>query len=68
MSTSITPRKTINEVVDFCYKYNIPELGGQIQLFESYYKSNPKTAMKEWKKVYEAYTNKTLIYYLTRFK
>ena len=67
MSINI-PRKTLNNVIDFLYKHNIPEIGCQINMFESYYKHNPETAMEEWKKVYSAYTDKKLIYYLTRWK
>jgi hypothetical protein len=62
------PRKTLNEVIDFCYDNQLPYMSSQIQLFESYYQSNPSTAFEEWKKVYVAFTDPKLKYELNKHK
>jgi hypothetical protein len=64
----------ISKVVDFCFEYNIPHLGKQIELYELYHNdmydkfSNKHTAeieiFSEWKNALRAYWDEDLIKYL----
>jgi hypothetical protein len=71
-------KETINEIVDFCFEHEIPNIPGALQMYESFHNekyekfSNKHVADKEiwsdFKQVYQAYWDTKLKQELNRYK
>ena len=72
------PKENLNDVIEFCYKYDIPYIGKHIDLYETIYKdkydkfSNKHVAeveiFNEWKDILRAYWEPELVYQLNKHK